>query len=65
MYIYFFKSESCDYYINASEKLFDNIGQAMKYFEWDDYDSYIADGYTDEDMPYGEFECRKLEDIVR
>ena len=64
MYIYYFKNESSDTFVGASEKKFTNVGQVIKHFEWDDYDGYIAEGYTDEDMPYCEFERYNLDDII-
>lgn len=55
-FVYYFKSDSGDSHMEQfqSEKPL-KVHEAMKLFEWDDYDGWLLQGYEPEEIPYCEF----------
>lgn len=55
------KTESCDYYHIMSLKRYDSAIDFMKNeIDWE-YDAWKDLGYTDDDIPYCEFDRQELE----
>ena len=62
VYSYYFRSDSGDSYMEmeCSDKPLD-VYEAMKKFDWDDYNGWIEEGYEPEEIPYDEFITMELD----
>ncbi len=61
VYSYFLKSASCDYHHVMSLKRYDSAVDFMKNeIDWE-YEAWKDLGYSDDDIPYDEFDRQELE----
>lgn len=62
IYSYYFRSDSGDSYMEmeCSDKPL-TVYDAIQKFKWDNYDGWLEEGYSTEEIPYDEFITMELD----